>query len=1571
MKQRFLKRVMALALSAALVLPGVPVDVSAQESKDLSAKVSEFAEFVITNPGDRVSAYVGQPLVFYVRAKEAVSFTMSGGAGSEGNASVFNQETGQFKWTPQEDDLGKTYVVHFTATDAVGATAEKDVEISVGTAGSVYKTATLTVSEDVSVHGYNGNSSKNLGILPVLYVNSKKATGHINKPNDGDAFMSLLKFNLGEGFKDEDGKEATVDLRKVISASLELTYVTRQGGVPGDAVDKLRVGVLPNNTWEEGTGAETDVGTNTNWINKTRLMTILNNYTYNEGNTVESEEYSLANSSTIPGWGYFKDNWKSQKKYEFDISGQKVHTDVTKFVKAKAEDSSDKILSLLFNETAGLNSSDNGDAGRTHAFVSREGAGLSEAFNNNQNYVDPFTSASINNLAPSLIVKYEAETVDDGIGGSGFMVLPNNYAETGSDSFVLLGSSDKAEIQLEGNTAGGRITFNKEEQRLNIPAGLSQGAYEMELQSGELKHPFTLYVKGNTTLPTFSSPRSKMEAFVGRELTFYVKANNEEDFGDMISLGINKDDLDVLNDLDPVEANQATFDPATGKFTWTPGFNSGDDTYTLRFYAYDHSRIPVIYTVTIAVSPSAEMQETTKIVPVTADASAFSYSTNRNEKHGADKYLRTNISESGSGVLGEGLTGETKDAKLTFLKFDVSQLAEQMKENNGANLVLTYLSTTSTQSGNGGRDESDITVGIRTAALPFGTEDDFQWSETEEGASDAAPALTWNSWMTWRGTEAGSLKFEAQEENTKSSKIYRIEKSKNVYPELAGNGYVAVGTKIKIDVSDIIKTAVAQYNKEGHDKNNKYLTLLVNNRNGDKLFVSKEGAAVFAETGMNGEPIMAPSIVITEPRKTEVIDGPASIDLLHGYTEMLTNSFTVPGDASKVRVTARGNEDKISWDSSKRQIQIQTGLELGNHPVILYVEGGDTIRRFSIRVKANDTALLQQVLDGTIKAQGRYTDASWANYRYAVRAVETAVADAKVTGEDLATGRRMLQEARQKLITLENALYDEIEKYESVIAKGPSWYTQETLNALQAKVDAAKALLEGEDEFTQAQSDAAIGDMADAAEKLAYASKKNELQDKYDAAVGKHDEEDQHLYTAASWEAYQAELAKADAVLKKDAPSDAEIEEAISTVENAEKLLKTLDDALVEAINEKTANVKNEEFYEEDSWSSYQAVLEAVNGLRGSSYTEARMNQLLTLLQTTIDNMKEVVTPGKPCTCEVTLTGVGNSLSLAPNATVKLNPAVAINSEGCEAEDGDHITDENVQYSFELTEGDVCSVSNEGESKGTVTAGAEEGSALVTVKAVVVAPDGTKREMVKAVLITVKKDTEEPPVGETVTVTFDSDGGTQINAVTIDKGTVVSEPAKPVKDGFDFDGWYADAARTIKYNFAATVENNITLYAKWKAKTQPITPPPAEDPAKVKEGDAVPGTGGSYIVTSVASKTVTLKKGQNKAKITIPGTVNVGTEKYKVVAIGDGAFSGCKKIKQVTINANVTKIGKNAFSKCSNLKKVILKGKKLTVGKKAFKGTAKKATVKWPKGIKAKDKSKIRKALKKQGLKVK
>ena len=42
-------------------------------------------------------------------------------------------------------------------------------------------------------------------------------------------------------------------------------------------------------------------------------------------------------------------------------------------------------------------------------------------------------------------------------------------------------------------------------------------------------------------------------------------------------------------------------------------------------------------------------------------------------------------------------------------------------------------------------------------------------------------------------------------------------------------------------------------------------------------------------------------------------------------------------------------------------------------------------------------------------------------------------------------------------------------------------------------------------------------------------------------------------------------------------------------------------------------------------------------------------------------------------------------------------------------------------------------------------------------------------------------------------------------------------------------------------------------------------------------------------------------------------------EKYKVVAIGDGAFSNCTTLETVTLPSTVTSIGKNAFLGCTNL----------------------------------------------------
>lgn len=68
------------------------------------------------------------------------------------------------------------------------------------------------------------------------------------------------------------------------------------------------------------------------------------------------------------------------------------------------------------------------------------------------------------------------------------------------------------------------------------------------------------------------------------------------------------------------------------------------------------------------------------------------------------------------------------------------------------------------------------------------------------------------------------------------------------------------------------------------------------------------------------------------------------------------------------------------------------------------------------------------------------------------------------------------------------------------------------------------------------------------------------------------------------------------------------------------------------------------------------------------------------------------------------------------------------------------------------------------------------------------------------------------------TVTFKSDENTVINTVTVKEGNSVGEPKNPVKDGYQFDGWYTDVNCTDKYGFNTVVSADLTLYAKWLAK---------------------------------------------------------------------------------------------------------------------------------------------------------
>lgn len=89
-------------------------------------------------------------------------------------------------------------------------------------------------------------------------------------------------------------------------------------------------------------------------------------------------------------------------------------------------------------------------------------------------------------------------------------------------------------------------------------------------------------------------------------------------------------------------------------------------------------------------------------------------------------------------------------------------------------------------------------------------------------------------------------------------------------------------------------------------------------------------------------------------------------------------------------------------------------------------------------------------------------------------------------------------------------------------------------------------------------------------------------------------------------------------------------------------------------------------------------------------------------------------------------------------------------------------------------------------------------------------------------------------VVETITVTFDSKGGSNVDAITINKGTELTLPKDPTYKGYTFKGWVDANDRPI-YDKALLSEDT-TLYAKWgkveEKKEIPKQEPPKEETPK-------------------------------------------------------------------------------------------------------------------------------------------
>lgn len=117
-----------------------------------------------------------------------------------------------------------------------------------------------------------------------------------------------------------------------------------------------------------------------------------------------------------------------------------------------------------------------------------------------------------------------------------------------------------------------------------------------------------------------------------------------------------------------------------------------------------------------------------------------------------------------------------------------------------------------------------------------------------------------------------------------------------------------------------------------------------------------------------------------------------------------------------------------------------------------------------------------------------------------------------------------------------------------------------------------------------------------------------------------------------------------------------------------------------------------------------------------------------------------------------------------------------------------------------------------------------------------------------------------------VTVTFDSNQGTAVDSQLVTVGDMVAKPADPTRKGYVFSGWFTNKDCTTAYDFDAAVdgaEPELTLYAGWKAATQPGT------------GENGGNGGGSSANASTNASTVnnnSHNKGKKSAKGGLPKT---------------------------------------------------------------------------------------------------
>jgi uncharacterized repeat protein (TIGR02543 family) len=70
-------------------------------------------------------------------------------------------------------------------------------------------------------------------------------------------------------------------------------------------------------------------------------------------------------------------------------------------------------------------------------------------------------------------------------------------------------------------------------------------------------------------------------------------------------------------------------------------------------------------------------------------------------------------------------------------------------------------------------------------------------------------------------------------------------------------------------------------------------------------------------------------------------------------------------------------------------------------------------------------------------------------------------------------------------------------------------------------------------------------------------------------------------------------------------------------------------------------------------------------------------------------------------------------------------------------------------------------------------------------------------------------------------MTFNSQSGSTVAAITANTGTAVPKPVDPTKAGHTFTGWFNAASGGTAYTWPHTLTGSLTMHAQWQDNTQP------------------------------------------------------------------------------------------------------------------------------------------------------